>query len=101
MATSHRWIIMVSTFLALAGCSSGGSDRTPSALRTGSTADESACLGAVQTAARQTGTVISSDFTPANTLVIVGVGSPQDRWRCLASKGQASGVRPLDSGGAL
>lgn len=70
-------------------------------MRTGSAEDERACLDAV---AQQTGnsvTVLSSEFSQANTLVIVGVGPNRAPWRCLVSGGIVADVMSLTDEGAL
>lgn len=98
--------------LAASGCSettSGGMAATPepaaapqAAMRTGSPVDEGACLSAV---AQQTQngdvTVISSEFSQANTLVIVGVGPQRAQWRCLVSGGIVAETMSLTNEGTL
>lgn len=72
------------------------------AMRTGSQGDESSCLAAVS---RQTNNgdvkVVSSEFSEANTEVIVGVGPQNAKWRCLVSKGSVAQVTSLTDEGAL
>lgn len=58
-----------------------------SAMRTGSATDEQACLDAVAAQANNSVTVVSSEFSEANTLVMVGVGPERAPWRCLVSNG--------------
>jgi ABC-type Fe3+-hydroxamate transport system substrate-binding protein len=77
--------------LLLSACSETSnpslSPDTSSALRTGSKTDEKACLDAVAKQANNTVTIISSEFSEANTLVMVGVGPENAPWKCLVSKG--------------
>ncbi len=72
------------------------------AMRTGSAADESACLKAVM---RQTNNndavVLSSEFSQANTEVIVGIGPNRAKWRCLVSKERVGEVMSMTDEGAL
>ncbi len=72
------------------------------AMRTGSADDEGACERAVS---NQTGNgdtiVLSSDFSQANTEVIVGVGPKRARWKCLVSRGVVAEVTSLTDEGAL
>jgi hypothetical protein len=70
-------------------------------MRTGSAADETACLSAV---AQQTGNsviVTSSEFSQANTVVMVGVGPQRAPWRCLVSNGVVAEVTSMADEGAL
>lgn len=70
-------------------------------MRTGSAADEGACLSAV---AQQTGNsvvVTSSEFSEANTLVMVGVGPQRAPWKCLVSNGVVAEVTSMTDEGAL
>lgn len=85
---------------ALAGCIEDTSVAA-GALRTGSAADESACLSAV---AGQTGNsvrVISSESSQADTLVMVGVGPQNAPWRCLVSGGVVAEVMSMTNEGSL
>lgn len=71
------------------------------AIRTGSQIDETACLDAV---ARQTGnsvTVLSSEFSQANSLMMVGVGPTRAPWKCLSSNGAVAEITSLTNEGAL
>lgn len=99
-------ILALPFVIALAACAeTGGSTPAPTAsaqISSGSAADEGACLSAV---AQQTGnaqaTVISSQFSQANTDIIIGVGPQQARWRCLVSGGVVAEVTSLTDEGAL
>ncbi|WP_099867576.1 hypothetical protein [Pararhizobium haloflavum] len=91
----------------LAGCSETTgppalSPPDPAPMRTGSATDEQACELAVT---RQTNNgdvvTLSSDFSQANTEVIVGVGPDRARWRCLVSSGEVAEVMSLTDEGAL
>jgi hypothetical protein len=57
------------------------------AMRTGSSTDEQACLDEVASQSSNTVMVLSSEFSEANTLVMVGVGPERAPWRCLVSNG--------------
>lgn len=91
--------------IALAACSEttemASSPAPAPAMRTGSAADEGACLTAV---AQQTGNsvvVLSSEFSEANTLVMVGVGPQRAPWRCLVSNAVVAEVMSTVDEGAL
>lgn len=100
MANDHRWVLLTPILLALTAC--GGTNASDTGvLRTGSAVDEAACNSAVGARTGDQTNVISSDFAQANTLVIVGTGPDQARWRCLVSAGQVSEVTPLSSAAAL
>lgn len=102
----HALGLMAIVSLGVSGCSETASNdaMTPSAqsMRSGSPADESACMTAV---ARETKNsevvVISSEFSQANTTVVVGVGPQKAKWRCLVSKGRVAEVMSLTDEGAL
>lgn len=49
--------------------------------------NERACLNAVAAETGNTVTVLSTEFSEANTLVMVGVGPQLAPWRCLVSNG--------------
>lgn len=93
--------------IGLIGCSETTSssmmsptDQPP--LRTGSAIDEQACELAVTRQANNGDVLtLSSDFSQANTEVIVGVGPQRARWRCLVSDGQVAEVMSLTDEGAL
>jgi len=107
--------LVFSAAFALSGCSettgnsnANGSGQQPPAsmsssepLRTGSPADESACLSAVAAQTGNSVAVLSSEFSQANTLVMVGVGSQQAPWRCLISNGVVAEVMSMTDEGAL
>jgi hypothetical protein len=77
--------------LALSACGtpdSGYSDKS-SGSRQATSAAESACMAAVN---RQYGgkydvKVVRSEYSEANSLVVVAGGPDRERWRCLASNG--------------
>ncbi len=80
---------------------SGGSMASDVPMRTGSPEDENACLSAVASQTGNTVVVLSSEFSEANTLVMVGVGPQQAPWRCLVSKGRVAEVMSMTDEGAL
>ena len=96
--------------LALSACSDTGSATAPSAslasvqapaMRTGSPADEAACMNAVRQQTGNTVVVTSSEFSQANTLVMIGVGPQQAPWRCLVSGGVVQEVMSMADEGSL
>lgn len=95
-------VVMLSA-LALAGCEmeDDGGTSASTAMRTGSAADEQACLSAV---ARETGnsvSVMSSEFSQANTIVMVGVGAQRAPWKCLVSGGKVAEVTSMTNEGSM
>jgi hypothetical protein len=90
---------------ALSGCSETASNTSTApaaALRTGSQADEGACELAVTQQTKNSDVVtLSSEFSQANTEVIVGVGPQRAKWRCLVSGGKVAEVMSLTNEGAL
>lgn len=101
MAGKASIALVFSAALILSGCvGSGGRAAAPQASEA-SAADTSACLAAV---AEQTGnsvSVLRSEVSEANTLVMVGVGPQQAPWRCLVSDGQVADVMSMTDEGAL
>ncbi len=85
--------------LVLVGCVES-TDTKPS-MRSGSMEDENACLAAVARQTNNSVSVISSDFSQANTMVMVGVGPQRAPWRCLVSGGQVAEVMSMVDEGAL
>lgn len=79
--------------------SSNMSSQVP--MRTGSPEDENACLSAVASQTGNSVMVLSSEFSEANTLVMVGVGPEQAPWRCLVSKGRVAEVMSMVNEGTL
>ncbi len=95
--------------LALTGCSETTTD-SPSAsqpvqqapLRTGDARDEQACeLAVTQQTNNPDVITVSSEFSEANTLVILNVGPQGAKWRCLVSNGAVAEVMSLNDEGAL
>ena len=89
---------------SLLGACSETTDAPPSdssLLRSGSQQDEQACLRAVQAETSNSVTVMSSEFSEANTLVMVGVGPERAPWRCLVSGGVVAEVSFTGSEGNL
>ncbi len=86
----------------LAGCETTDAPKADAPLRTGSASDESACELAVAKETQNGDTsVISSEFSQANTVVVVAVGQQQAKWRCLVSNGKVAEVMSLTDEGAL
>lgn len=105
--SAFRTPLLAFAALVLGACSEttgdGGGSPPPSsdALRTGSPADEQACLNAVAAQTNNSVTVMSSEFSQANTLVMIGVGPELAPWRCLVSGGVVAEVSFTGSEGAL
>ena len=75
--------------LGLAACDDIEMEDAP--MRTGSAADESACIAAVnRNYGASVATVTSSDFSQANTEVMLTAQG--ERWRCLSSGGVVADV---------
>jgi hypothetical protein len=70
-------------------------------MRTGSTQDEQACLQAIDAQTDGAVQVLSSEFSQANTLVMVGVGPNKAPWKCLVSGGVVAETMFAGSEGAL
>ena len=93
--------------LALSACSETNASYRPvypmpvPTVRTGGQVDEQACLQAV---ARQTNAsvmVLSSEFSQANSLIMVGVGPRNAPWKCLSSNGVVAEITSMTNEGAL
>lgn len=85
----------------LAGCETTTPPPSNAPLRTGSAADEAVCLAAVGKEMQTSDTfVISSEFSQANTEVVVGVGPQAAKWRCLVSGGKVVEIMSLTNEGA-
>ncbi|WP_457583670.1 hypothetical protein [Ensifer canadensis] len=97
--------IISMTFVAagLAGCSQTEATLQPTpapvpateqanagAVGAGDKTDEMACLAMVGRQAKSTVTVLSSELSGTNTIVMVGVGPKTVPWRCVVSKGIVS-----------
>lgn len=87
--------------VALSGCVEMTTTTTDTTLRTGSAADEAACLDAVSNQTRNSVRILSSDFSQANTVVMVGVGPQQAPWKCWVSNGRVSEVMFAGNEGTL
>lgn len=74
----------------------------PTPMRTGSQEDEGACERAVSQQTNNPDVVtLSSEFSQANSEVIVGIGPQRAKWRCLVSRGRVADVMSLTDEGAL
>lgn len=94
--------------LALSACSETTSNSNPApvvseqVMRTGSPEDERACELAVTRETQNPDVVtLSSDFSQANTEVILAVGPQRAKWRCLVSGGRVAEVMSLTDEGSL
>jgi len=96
-------ILAITCAFALSACSETVANARSSApsMRTGSADDESACLSAVASRTGNSVAVMSSEFSQANTLVMVGVGPQRAPWRCLVSDGVVAEVTSMTDEGAL
>lgn len=103
MNPHYKIIALAIAGLALAACSetAGDAPASSAALRTGSAADESTCLGAVAQQTQNTVTVLSSDFSQAGTAVTIGVGPQRAPWRCLIARGVVQEITSLSDEGYL
>jgi hypothetical protein len=97
------YAVVVAAALGLSGCASTstGTMEPISAIRSGSVADENACLAAVAKQTNASGVVLSSDFSQAATIVMVGVAPDRAPRRCLVSGGRVSEVMFYGSEGRL
>lgn len=94
--------LALAAFAALGACSSTESQTPPpaNALRTGNAADEAACDLAVAKETNNGETIVlSSEFSEANTIVIVGVGPNKAKWKCLVKDGKVAEVSSLTDEG--
>lgn len=87
--------------VTLAGCIETTDTYAPTSMRTGSAVDENACLSAVAAETKNTVTILSSEFSQANTIVMVGVGDQRAPWKCLVSNGRVAEVMFAGSEGYL
>lgn len=99
-------VVSLVALLGLAACSETASQPTAQAatptLRSGSATDERACELAVTRQSNNPDVVtLSSDFSQANTEVIIGVGPQRAKWRCLVSNGRVAEVTSLTNEGTL
>jgi hypothetical protein len=98
-----RWMTALGlvAVAALAGCveETGTATTLPAGMATN--ADESACLSAVAAQANNSVTVMSSEFSQANSVVMIGVGPTRAPWRCLVSGGVVAEVTSMANEGSL
>lgn len=99
-------VLALAAAATLSACSETTSNTAPPpmqpAMRTGSVEDENACLRAVTAQTQNSDvTVLSSEFSEANTLVMIGVGPNRAKWRCLVSGGNVGEVMSMTDEGAL
>lgn len=96
-----NFIVAGALACSLAGCvETTTSPSNDAPLRTGSATDENACLSAVAAQTSNTVSILSSDFSEANTIVMVGVGPERAPWKCLVSNGRVAEVSFAGSEGA-
>ena len=101
MNNSVSTALALAALVALAGCETTPPPPPAQAVRTGSPADEQACLIAVGAQTSGDTVLLSSEYSEANTLVIVGVGPKQAKWKCLSKNGKVAEVMSLTDEGAL
>ncbi len=113
MQTKMIYLTLAISIISISGCesTSSGPALAPApasvaaaapAIRTGSQADEGACERAVSQQANNGDVItLSSEFSQANTEVVVGVGPQRAKWRCLVSRGKVAEVVSLTNEGAL
>ena len=63
--------------------------------------DTGACLAAVAATTNNSVTVLSSEFSEANTMIMIGVGPDRAPWRCLVSRGRVAEVMSMTNEGSL
>lgn len=87
MNKTFRLVAIGISGLSLTACATTETSEGTSMMRSASSLVESACMAAVneQVGGSQDLTVLSSEFSEANSLVMVGVGPNRAPWRCLAS----------------
>lgn len=90
MANPTKIAAIAVAALTLTACGttdSGYSDKGSSRPRQATSAAESACMAAVnsQYGGKYDVRVIRSEYSEANSLVVVAGGPNRERWRCLAS----------------
>ncbi len=86
----------------LSACVESDTSGAPSAaLRMAPASDESACLGAVAAQTNNSVTVLSSETSEANNMVMVGVGPDRAPWKCLINGGKVVEVMSMTNEGTL
>ncbi len=86
--------VIATALVTLSGCvEQTGTMDAP--LRTGTAADEQACLSAVAAQTGNSVSIISSEFSEANTIVMVGVGPDRAPWKCLSNGGRVAEVMSM------
>ena len=99
MTHSHKVFVSVCALMALGACveeTGGVSSSMPSV-------EEQACLRDVTRSTNNPDVVLlSSEFSQAGTMVIVGVGPQQARWSCIGySDGTTTAITSLTNEGTL
>ena len=90
MTNAIKIAVLAVAGLTLAACGTtdmGYSDKGSSESRQATSAAESACMAAVnrQYGGKYDAKVIRSEYSEANSLVVVAGGPDRERWRCLVS----------------
>lgn len=101
MKTINAIALSAMCLIGLGGCAESTETRSAPALRTGSAQDEQACLRAVDARTDGAVQVLSSEYSEANTLVMIGVGPEKAPWRCLVKDGVVAEMMFAGSEGAL
>jgi hypothetical protein len=73
----------------------------PASTDSASSEDKRACLAAIAKVTNNTVKVLSSEFSEANSMVMVGVGPNRAPWKCLVSRGRVTNVMSMTDEGAL
>lgn len=101
-------LFAVGAALALvAGCVETTETTSPSAtpqtsdMRGASVLDENACLTEVAQQTANTVRVLNSQFSEANSIVMIGVGPQNAPWQCLVSQGRVAQVMSMTNEGSL
>lgn len=101
MKTINAIALSAVCLTGLAGCVETTETRSAPAMRGGSAQDEQACLRAVDARTDGAVRVLSSKYSEANTLVVIGVGPDNAPWRCLVNDGVVAEIMFAGSEGAL
>ena len=101
----YQWIALIGVSASLAACTGSTTTMSTTApvMRSGSPAAEQACLTAVANQTKAVGaSVLSSEFSQANTVVYVSVPGADAPWVCYSNdRGQVSNVMYSGSEGRL
>jgi hypothetical protein len=101
MKTPHLILLSSLGLVALTGCTETSSTKSEPSMRSGSAEDEQACLRAIDAQTDGAVQILSSEYSEANTLVMIGVGPEKAPWKCLVNGGVVAETMFAGSEGAL